>query len=79
MEILIFITVIVITFLLGRYAISEGQRIEQQKKFMKNMEEYDKPKYRHWEYATTDCPCMGSGGLTREHRHTKDCKWFNKR
>jgi len=28
--------------LLGRYAIREGQRIESQKKFMRDMEEYDK-------------------------------------
>jgi hypothetical protein len=32
----IFIVVIVITVLLGRYAIAEGQRAERQKKFMKN-------------------------------------------
>ena len=33
----IFIVVMVITVLLGRYALIEGQRIEQKKKFMKNM------------------------------------------
>ena len=37
----IFLTVIVITLLLGRYAIREGQRIENQKKFMKNMKRFD--------------------------------------
>ena len=38
---LIFIAVIGVIILLGRYAIREGQRIESQKKFMKNMNEYD--------------------------------------
>jgi len=32
----IFIAVIIITVLLGRYAIAEGQRIERRKKFNKN-------------------------------------------
>lgn len=27
--------------LLGRYALTEGRRIESQKKFMKNMNDYD--------------------------------------
>ena len=30
----------VLIFYLGRYAIIAGQRIEQQKEFMKNMNEY---------------------------------------
>jgi len=41
---IILITVIVVIVLLGRYAISEGQRIEQQKKFMNNMNNFDKKK-----------------------------------
>ena len=41
----IFIVVIAITALLGRYALAEGQRIERQKKFMKNMKDHDK-KYK---------------------------------
>ena len=36
----IFIVVIVAIYFLGKYAITEGQRIEQQKEFMKNMNEY---------------------------------------
>ena len=36
----ILIAVIVATFYLGRYAIREGQRVEHQKKFMKNMDNY---------------------------------------
>ena len=40
----IFIVVMVITVLLGRYALAEGRRIEQQKKFMKNMNNFDKNK-----------------------------------
>mgnify|MGYP003627062556 CR=1 FL=1 len=38
---IIIIVVMVITVILGRYAIAEGQRKEQQKKFMKNMNEFD--------------------------------------
>ena len=33
--------------MLGRYAISEGQRIESQKKFMKNMDEFDSKKTKN--------------------------------
>ena len=36
----IFLIVIVVTFLLGRYAIQEGQRIERQKKFNKNLNKH---------------------------------------
>jgi len=42
MEILILVVVVGVTILLGRHAIAEGQRIERQKKFMKDMEEWDK-------------------------------------
>ena len=38
----ILLIVIVVIALLGRYAIAEGQRVESQKKFMKNMKEFDK-------------------------------------
>ena len=34
---IIFIVVMVITVCLGRYAIAEGQRIERQKKFKKQL------------------------------------------
>ena len=40
----IIIAVMVITVLLGRYALAEGRRIEQQKKFMRNMNNFDKKK-----------------------------------
>ena len=40
----ILIAVLVITVLLGRYALAEGHRIEKQKKFMKDMENFDKRK-----------------------------------
>ena len=40
----ILIVVMVITVLLGRYAIAEGQRVESQKKFMRNMNNFDKKK-----------------------------------
>jgi hypothetical protein len=41
MEVVICIFVMVFVIVLGRYAIAEGQRIESQKKFMKNMNEFD--------------------------------------
>jgi len=40
----ILVIVIAVTVLLGRYAIAEGQRIEQQKKFNRNMNNFDKRK-----------------------------------
>jgi|TARA_R110001592_G_scaffold64394_3_gene197959 hypothetical protein len=36
--------VIVVTIVLGRYAIKEGQRVESNKKFLRNMENFDKKK-----------------------------------
>lgn len=41
---IILVSVIALVIILGRYAINEGQRVERQKKFMKNMENYDKDK-----------------------------------
>ena len=41
MNTIIFIVVIVAIVLLGRYAIAEGQRAERQKKFMKNMNDFE--------------------------------------
>jgi hypothetical protein len=41
---LILITVLVVIFYLGRYAIIEGQRAERQKKFFKDMENFDNKK-----------------------------------
>ena len=40
----IFIVVIVVTYYLGKYAIQEGHRVEKQKRFMKDMENFDKRK-----------------------------------
>ena len=40
----IIIAVMVITVLLGKYVIAEGQRKEQQKKFYRNLENFDKKK-----------------------------------
>ena len=45
----IFIVVIIITILLGRYALREGQRIESQKKFMKDMNDFDSKKNKNEE------------------------------
>ena len=42
MSILILILVILVIGLLGRYAIQEGVRIEQQKKFKKDLDNWDK-------------------------------------
>ncbi len=41
---IILIGVIVAIFYLGRYAIQEGHRIEQQKQFMKNLNNHGKKK-----------------------------------
>jgi hypothetical protein len=38
---LIFLAVMAVIILLGRYALAEGHRIESQKKFMKNMNNYE--------------------------------------
>jgi hypothetical protein len=38
----ILLIVIVITYYLGKYAIQEGHRVEQHKKFMKDLENHDK-------------------------------------
>jgi len=35
--------------------------------------EFDKPKYKHWKYPTTDCLCNGNNRDTV--KHTKDCTW----
>ena len=40
----IIIAVMVITVILGRYALVEGRRVEQQKKFMRDMENFHKRK-----------------------------------
>ena len=44
MGIPILITVLVVIFYLGRYAIREGHRIEQQKEFFKDMDNFDNKK-----------------------------------
>ena len=41
-ETIIFILVIVAIYYLGKFAIAEGHRVEQHKKFMKNMRDHDK-------------------------------------
>ena len=41
MIIIILISVIIGIWYLGRYAIEEGQRVERQKQFMKDMEKYE--------------------------------------
>jgi len=37
----ILVVVIVVTFLIGKYAIEEGQRVERQKKMMEDMKKWD--------------------------------------
>tara|TARA_R110000765_G_scaffold296410_1_gene391572 strand:+ start:591 stop:731 length:141 start_codon:yes stop_codon:yes gene_type:complete len=41
---IILITVIVVIFYLGRYVLREVQRIEQQKEFFKDMDNFDNKK-----------------------------------
>ncbi|QDP46405.1 MAG: hypothetical protein GOVbin1709_67 [Prokaryotic dsDNA virus sp.] len=43
MYILILILVIIGTILLAKYALEQGLKIEDNKKFMKNMKNFDKP------------------------------------
>ncbi len=38
------ILIVLAVYFLGKYALQEGVRIEQQKKFMKDMENFDKKK-----------------------------------
>mgnify|MGYP003635199742 FL=1 len=45
----ILIVVVIITILLRRYAIGEGQRVERQKKFMKDMEDFDSKRTKNEE------------------------------
>jgi len=40
----ILVVVIVVTFLIGKYAIEEGQRVERQKKMMEDMKKWDNKK-----------------------------------
>jgi len=39
---IILIVVIVVTYLIGKYAIEEGQRVERQKKMMEDLKNFDK-------------------------------------
>ena len=41
MTTLILITVILVIYFLGKYAIEEGVRVERQKKFMEDMNKWD--------------------------------------
>ena len=41
--IVISLIVIVVTYYLGKYAISEAHRVEKQKKFMRDMENHGTP------------------------------------
>ncbi len=36
------ITILILITLLGKYCINEGRRVEQHKKLMKNLKEFDK-------------------------------------
>ena len=42
MDFLITIGIITFMYLLGKYAIEEGYKSEQQKKFLKDLEEFDR-------------------------------------
>tara|TARA_Y100000356_G_scaffold30534_1_gene22302 strand:+ start:48 stop:197 length:150 start_codon:yes stop_codon:yes gene_type:complete len=42
MDWLIALGIIIAMYLLGKFAIEQGQRAEQQKKFLKDLEEFDK-------------------------------------
>jgi hypothetical protein len=53
----ILIAVVTATILLGRYALIEGQRIEQRKKFHNNIENFDK--------------CCGEGCCNHKNKNKK--------
>jgi hypothetical protein len=40
----ILLIIIVVTYYLGKYAIQEGHRAEKQKRFMKDLDNFDKKK-----------------------------------
>ena len=40
--ILILLGILLVMYLLGKYAIEQGQRVEQHKKFMKDMENWER-------------------------------------
>jgi len=40
-EVIIGLIVLLITFLLGKYALEQGRRVEEHKKFLKNLKDYD--------------------------------------
>ena len=40
--IVILLAVIVVMYLIGKYAIEEGQRVERQKKMMEDLKNFDK-------------------------------------
>ncbi len=40
-SIVILLIVLLITFLLGKYALEQGRRVQEHKKFMKNLKDYD--------------------------------------
>ena len=42
MDWLIALGIIIAMYLLGKFAIEQGQRAEQQKKFLKDLEEFDR-------------------------------------
>ena len=42
MDWLISLGIIIAMYLLGKFAIEQGQRAEQQKKFLKDLEEFDR-------------------------------------
>jgi len=44
MNIVILMAVVTMVILLGRYVLAEGHRLEQKKKFIKNMNNFDKNK-----------------------------------
>ena len=42
MEFLIILGIIIAMYLIGKFAIDEGQKIERQKEFEKNLKDWDK-------------------------------------
>jgi hypothetical protein len=71
---IILIVVIVITYLLGKYAIEEGQRQERQKKFIKDMKKWDKDKMVNPAVNSVPTIPYDDGVCEGEYVHPKERK-----
>ena len=57
MDFLIVLSIIIAMYLIGKFAIDEGQKIERQKEFEKNLKDWDKKINNMWTTTTTFGDC----------------------